>query len=236
MSGPGIDVVWTVAAEAEVPPGDDWLGPRERALLARLQAPVRRASWRLGRYAAKRLLGDVEVLPEDAGARGGPPVAWRGPERLPVSLSLSHRDGVAMCAALAGAGALGCDLERVERRGAAFLDDFLTAAERAAVAASDPAALANLIWSAKESALKALRCGLGRDTWELEVTVGAAGAPWGELVVADLPNRRTLSGLWCRLDDFVLTLVSDSPLSPRRRDPPSEPRSPPCTFPRAEPR
>jgi len=217
VSVAAIEVAWVTAALAEVPAGDDWLGPRERAVLAELRFGPRRESWRLGRYAAKRLLGDAEILP----TADGPPCAWRGGARLPVSLSISHRDGLGLCAAAGGDVALGCDLERIEPRGAAFLADFLTEAENVAVAqASDPAMLANLVWSAKESALKALHTGLRRDTRELEVSVGRVGMPWGELVVKDLPNDRSLCGVWRCSDGFVVTLVTwPAPPLPVSRQP-----------------
>lgn len=197
----GADIRCAIVSADELPPDDDWLGPRERAVLAGLRFSARRESWRLGRHAARRLLGaDVEVLPSPA----GPPCVWRGAMQLPVSLSISHRDEVALCAVADGTVALGCDVERVEPRSVAFLEDFLTPLERAAVTeASDPEAQANLIWSAKESALKALHTGLRRDTWELEVTVGAAG----ELVVDDLPNQRRMRGAWWRDGGRVFTVV-----------------------------
>ena len=44
---------------ADVPDGDDWLGPDERAVLAGLRFSRRRADWRLGRFAAKRLLREL---------------------------------------------------------------------------------------------------------------------------------------------------------------------------------
>jgi 4'-phosphopantetheinyl transferase EntD len=100
-----VGVEWVTVNAAEVPEDDGWLGPRERALLAAL-AGERRAEWRLGRWAAKRLLGDgVEVLP----AADGAPEAWRGDERLALSISIGHRKGRALAAA--GEGAVGCDLE-----------------------------------------------------------------------------------------------------------------------------
>jgi 4'-phosphopantetheinyl transferase len=200
-----VEVRWATVTLAEVPPGDDWLGARERVVLAGLRSGPRRDSWRLGRLAAKRLLGAVEILP----SREGPPRAFLGAAPVPVSLSISHRDGVGLCAAADGELALGCDLERVEARSAAFLVDFLTPAERAAVAtARDPALQANLVWSAKESALKALHTGLARDTFELEVSLKPGAAPWGELVIEDASSGHSLAGVWRRLDDFVLTLVS----------------------------
>lgn len=209
--------------QEEVPDGDEWLGPRERALLTPMRVGPRRDSFRLGRYAAKRLLGEVEVLPD--GDRV--PWAYRGEAALPVTLSLSHRAGVAVCAAVAGAAALGCDVERVEPRSPAFIRDFLTPAERAAcIAASDSAACANLIWSAKESALKALRVGLSRDTWELEVTLHAgarwcgtrvrlrrvpqqsASDRWHDLSVMDLRDGHALPGAFLRCGEYVITLVA----------------------------
>lgn len=95
---------WTTRTLETVPPADDWLGTRERALLAGLpDIPKRRAEWRLGRWTAKALLGpDVEVL----AAADGAPVTGSGD-----ALSLSHRHGRAL-AVVAGSGiALGCDLE-----------------------------------------------------------------------------------------------------------------------------
>jgi 4'-phosphopantetheinyl transferase len=203
VSGGTIEVGWATAALADVPPDDGWLGPRELGVLERLRFPRRRETWRLGRFAVKRLLGDVEVLPSPE----GPPRAFRGDSPLPLSLSLSHRDGVAVCVAAPGDVALGCDVERIEPRSAAFLADFLTESERAAAAVS-PELLANLMWSAKESALKALRVGLARDTRELEVSIGEADAPWRELVVDDRAGGRSLPGVWRRAGDHVLTIVS----------------------------
>ena len=72
---------------------------------------------------------------------------------------------------------VGCDLELVEPRSALFVRDYFTAAERERVAAA-PARehdeLANLIWCAKESALKVLRTGLRRDTRSVEVELGTS--------------------------------------------------------------
>ncbi len=221
MSCAAVDIGWVTADLAEVPDHDDWLGPRERAVLAGLRFAPRRASWRLGRYAAKRLLGDVEILASPE----GPPRAWRGDAPVRVSLSISHRAGIGLCAAADGDVALGCDVELIEPRSAAFLADYLTAPERAAVsAASAPDVMANLIWSAKESALKALHTGLRRDARDLEVLVADWVAPWGELVVTDLPSARALRGACRRLGAFVVTMATwPARLVPRDRWLPSPP-------------
>jgi 4'-phosphopantetheinyl transferase len=192
------DLDWAIARAAEVPPDDDWLGPRERAVLAGLRLAARRESWRLGRFAARKLLGEVEVLPDPDGA---PRAFRRGGAALPGCLSLSHRDGVGLAAW--SAAAIGCDVERIEPRSPAFVADYLTPAEQAFVAAAaEPALAPNLLWSAKESALKALRVGLTRDTRELEVSVDGEA-----LAVRDLARGVVLAGSWRREGEHVLTFV-----------------------------
>lgn len=95
-------VRWVTITAEEVPEGEDWLGPRERRLLAALDGERRRADWRLGRWAAKQLLGaDVEVLP----AADGAPEA----HGVKTHVSIAHRRGRAI-AAIADEP-VGCDLE-----------------------------------------------------------------------------------------------------------------------------
>ena len=52
-------VLWLAVRAAAVPEGDAWLGEAERAVQSKLRFAPRRASWRLGRWAAKRALGQV---------------------------------------------------------------------------------------------------------------------------------------------------------------------------------
>jgi 4'-phosphopantetheinyl transferase len=62
---------------------------------------------------------------------------------------------------------LGCDLELIEPRSDGFVADYFTTEEQALVArafAADRPRLCALLWSGKESALKALRMGLRMDT------------------------------------------------------------------------
>ena len=108
-------------------------------------------------------------------------------------MSLSDRAGWAVCLVGEALGRVGCDLEIVEPRSAGFVADFLTAAEQEYVAAQPAAerdAAANLIWSAKESALKVLQTGLRRDTRSVEVRVGTG--PGGHDRVG--PARGTRGG------------------------------------------
>ncbi|HEX2087258.1 MAG TPA: hypothetical protein VHF89_16365 [Solirubrobacteraceae bacterium] len=142
---------WATASLHDVPAGDGWLGPRERAVLAALDGERRRADWRLGRWAAKRLLRDpgVEILP----AADGAPEAWRGDDRLPLAVSIAHRRGRALAAS--AERAVGCDLEplREDRDVVPFV--------------------------AFEAAAKALRRGLlGGARPAVEVGAGSFGVRW----------------------------------------------------------
>ncbi len=70
---------------------------------------------------------------------------------------------------------LGCDLELVEPRSDAFLADYFTADEQALVAlapAVERDKVVNLLWSAKESALKALGVGTAPGFPQRECSLG----------------------------------------------------------------
>lgn len=200
----------------QVPGHDAWLGPAEREVCSRLRFAKRRGDWRLGRWTAKRAvrawlvrhragtvhLHRIQVL----AAADGAPEAFLDGAPLDLALSLSHSASLAMAAVAPRRTPCGCDVELVEPRSAAFVDDFFTAAEadrvrRGPAQARDVAV--TLVWSAKESALKALREGLRLDTRGVEVT-------WwndGRLLVRHAPGGTLLRGLWWREGDHVATLV-----------------------------
>jgi 4'-phosphopantetheinyl transferase len=218
-----IPVRWLLVRSEEVPADDDWLAPAELERLGRMPAAPRRADFRLGRWAAKRALaswlglddGGAETLRRLAilPAASGAPEALLDGSPAPVALSFSHRAGRAACALAPTGTALGCDLEWVEPRTAAFVADYFTAAERALIEATpetDRPLLANLIWSAKESALKALRTGLRLDTREVEVELGRedpAGG-WSPLLVRRTATREPFHGWWRREEDHLVTLAA----------------------------
>jgi 4'-phosphopantetheinyl transferase EntD len=209
-------VRWLLAGESEIPPDDDWLTPTERGHLAAFRFPPRRASWRLGRWAAKKAISACLGAPleslEILAALDGAPEAFVNGEPAPAVLSLTHRDALAACAVAPSGTALGCDLERVEPRSEAFVRDYFTAAEKAwTESAPDPAFGANLIWSAKESALKALREGLRLDTWSVEVRFPEEEPVegWSPLEVHYAATGRTFHGWWRREGDCVLTLAAE---------------------------
>ncbi|NNK63059.1 MAG: 4'-phosphopantetheinyl transferase superfamily protein [Gemmatimonadetes bacterium] len=217
-----------VVHERDVPAADAWLDPVERKTLAGLHVPKRRADWLRGRWAAKRAVAHWARLgesPSDLARVGIRPAPDGAPEAFvddrpgPV-LSISH-SGPWAAAAVAPRGPLGCDLEEVRPLDDATVDLFFTEAERAemrreaAGSARDQRTI--LLWSAKESALKALRAGLRRDTREVEASTGReAEAGWGSLRVRDDADGRVFEGWWRNLDGLVLTVVEGC--APSRRE------------------
>lgn len=217
----------------QVPEGDAWLTPAEQAVLQRPMVPKRRQDWRLGRWVAKRAVGDalgqrgagfardLSVLAADD---GGPELRLPGGDRFPLAVSISHSAGLGFAAVAAGGAPLGCDVERVENRTERFVADYFTAYERALVAAlgrqgpHTRAWVTTLIWSAKESALKALRQGLRADTRSVEVHLeGLEGATgelpegWGVLHVTTRSGER-LAGHWRLAAGSVWTVVASRPI------------------------
>ncbi len=212
---------WLTCSLAEVPSGEAWLGPRERATLARLRIAKRRADWRLGRHTAKSAvgallgvdLGRIEIVP----APGGAPAAYLDGVRADVELSLSHRAGRGLAVTASRGAALGCDLELIEVRSDAFVEEWLAPAERELVRrapATERAWLTNLLWSAKEAAAKARGEGLRLDVRHAEVAIGAsaADADWRPLHVdwGGRPPERDM-GWFRREPEWVMTVVGGDP-------------------------
>jgi 4'-phosphopantetheinyl transferase len=76
------------------------------------------------------------------------------------------------------------------------------------------------MWSAKESALKALRSGLRADTRSVVVEVpgsiesGRAGKGWQPLSVTESATRQQFTGWWRSVGRLVLTAVADKRFGP----------------------
>jgi 4'-phosphopantetheinyl transferase len=219
MTAPG----WLTSWAAEVPPGDAWLSPRERDVLAGLRLAKRRDDWRLGRWAAKAAVAAwlgvgaerVEVL----AAADGAPASWLDGAPAPVSLSLSHRAGRALAAVTDLPAAIGCDLEIVEHRSGPFVREWLTAGEQAVLEPLDGAArdvAANLMWAGKEAAAKVRREGLRLDVRRADVELGAPGSGWRPLTVRWGESQAT-AGWWCAAGGWVMTIAgSPAPELPSR--------------------
>jgi 4'-phosphopantetheinyl transferase len=215
------DACWLLQRQSDVPEDDAWLACSEQSVLGAFRFAPRRAAWRLGRWTAKRLvsmaffpgvpLANLEIL---AAADGAPELRVHG-EASPVTLSISHREHISLCAAASGGVALGCDTERIEPRSDAFIADYFTPAERRFVGNTPPTLrplAANLIWAAKECALKALRTGLRADTRSVEVTVQALApsGDWQPLQIRGSAPDVELTGCWREHEGFVLCMAGPS--------------------------
>ncbi len=214
---------WLEQTAADVPASDDWLGGREAALLSRMRFPKRRTDWRLGRWTAKLAvaaylnlpadqqdLAAIEILPAASGA----PEVFVSGQATAVAISISHRDGVAVCSVASPGVALGCDIEVAEPRGDAFTTDYFTAAEQLLISqttvALRPAVLA-LLWSAKESVLKALTLGLREDPRCVAISVRGAVTQDGDAGWRPLEASyagETFQGWWRRTGTVISTLVA----------------------------
>jgi 4'-phosphopantetheinyl transferase len=214
---------WLTSSLADVPAGDAWLSPRERAVCAGLRIEKRRADWRLGRWTAKlavaaRLGVDPERV-EILAAADGAPEAWLDGERSSLSVSISHRDGQALVAVADAPAVVGCDLERLEPRSDAFVREWLTEAEQTRIeplAAPARHRAANLLWTAKEAAAKVRREGLRLDVRKADVELGESGSGWHPLCVHWAEGVRTV-GWWRDAAGFVMTIAgTPAPARPRR--------------------
>jgi len=219
-------VRWLACGEGEPDPSSMWLAARDRRRLKAMRYAKRFDEARLSRWAAHRAvalsvgLGDTVEglgLVEISNAADGSPRA-RAPGAGALSISSTDRAGWAVTAVLRGEAPIGCDLELVEPRSAAFVRDYFTERERRLVSAAPlPSNVtANLIWSAKESALKVLRTGLRKDTRSVEIGLELGGDDgWRPLTVTH-SRSETMTGWWRRYGAFLLTFASASAHPPPR--------------------
>jgi 4'-phosphopantetheinyl transferase len=235
---------WLARGEHELPADDDWLAPAEAARLARYRFTKRRTEYRLRRWTGKHAVAAAAGLDsgpdrlraiEVLNRPGGAPYVQVDGRPLGVDVSLTDRAGWAVCLVGArtgtgigeGVGSVGVDLELMEPRSDGFVTDFLTAGEAALVRSlpveQDRQLTANLMWSAKESALKVLRTGLRADTRSVEVHPDRIGP--GRVVAPSRPDGwcalavrsdagQEFPGWWRRDGVFVLTVVYDRPADP----------------------
>lgn len=215
--------------ESAVPASDEWLSPWEQARARRMRYAKRLHDFLLARWTAKcavaRRLGLSDhpaalAAVDIRNAADGAPHVVVGDAAAPLEIAMTDRAGWAVCALHALGVRIGCDLEIVEPRSEAFVADYLTAREQALVHTADPAErdrLANLIWSAKESALKVLRTGLRRDTRSVEVTpdVGTVADGWTALRVA-AEEGGSFPGWWRQFGVFLLTVAAEAAVPPPR--------------------
>jgi 4'-phosphopantetheinyl transferase len=152
---------------------------------------------------------------DGAGAGGRSRGAFNRAEALgrsdALSLSISHSGDHAFCAlSLMECARVGADIELISEKTPEFVEQYFTPAECAAVAAAPEGRqvmAATLIWSAKESALKALHLGLRVDTRLVECPIALLGddesgmAPlgyqWSRFQIRLDPTLWEMAGLTC---------------------------------------
>jgi 4'-phosphopantetheinyl transferase len=217
----------------EVPSGIAWLTLAEQRVEAGLALAKRRDDWRLGRWLAKRAVvailagrtdgiqpSDVEVAARSDGAPEARVPTADG-EAIPLSISISHSEGVGLAVAAIGEVAVGCDVERITPHSKRFVEDYFTTEEREALDLTPPprrSTTVTLIWSAKEAALKVLKQGLRADTRSVVVEVPGPLQPHGQragrwsTIQVRIPGDGRLEGYWLADDDFVWTIVGNQPL------------------------
>jgi 4'-phosphopantetheinyl transferase len=165
-------------------------------------------------------LDSITVENEPAGA---PYLLIQAGQRWPGSISLSHRDDLAVCALSPEPGrSIGIDLEKVEPRSEEFILDYFTPAEIERIATCLPEQHERwvaLTWSIKEALLKLAGIGLRLDTRKIELVSAdgsaAADRSWLGAVVSapELPWTGEVSTCWQPYGrGYVLTLAVSGPL------------------------
>lgn len=225
-----MNVYWLEQSTADVPKDNDWLSENETASLRRMSFSKRSDEWRLGRWTAKRALSaflnmsadpltfcKMDIRPAPSGA----PEIFFDTQPVAATVSLSHRGGLAACALTISGAEMGCDVEVAEPRSEAFVADYFTAEEQALIArvsATDRDRLLALIWSAKESALKALREGLRLDTRRVVVSLFEASCDakiWSRMLVRytgeHRSDARVFHGWWRLAGNVLRTMVAAPP-------------------------
>lgn len=225
-----MQVFWLEQRQTDVPPQNDWLTASERFRLDAMRLPKRHFDWRLGRWTAKLAVAEFFSWRADfsslakieiRSAASGAPVVFVGNEPARLEISISHRADSAMCALGEAGVPLGCDLERVEPHSDAFVSDYFTAGEQSLLAALPPdqrTCFIALVWSAKESTLKALQEGLRLDTRSVSVLdvdpghdfgSGQSSGCWHPFQTV-YSNSKRFCAWWQRSGELVSTIVTSA--------------------------
>jgi 4'-phosphopantetheinyl transferase len=219
-----------------VPDDQHWLTGQEIQVLSELKTPKRRQDWLLGRWTAKstlNLLAHPHSCPltdwQIIAAGDGAPGAWLNGHPVDIALSLSHSGGMSICAVAGGSQRMGCDIEKIDARSRSFEETFFTPGELELLErypADERACLVTLVWSAKESVLKALRTGLRSDTRRIRIVSIETGDTccWRPFKAQDSGNGDTFHGWWQVKDTMLYTVASDV-----RTGEPVHHKNPSCT-------
>jgi 4'-phosphopantetheinyl transferase len=221
------NIYWMLVDASQNPPEPGQvLSTSELAKFASFRFPKRRDEWLLGRWAAKSLasslpeyhpfpLDQIEIINSPEGA---PYIQVLNESATHCSLSLSHSGKMALCAlSMVHALHVGVDLEKIETRTETFVLDYFTPAECRLVETfhdETRAEAVTLIWSAKESMLKALGVGLRQDTRSVEVRAlrgipYETGVDWNKIEIGEPGTEGHAWSAWWQLrGEYILTLAA----------------------------
>ena len=217
------NILWCSQKISDLPNGSDWLSNRELNRLKNMRSTRRRADWRLGRWTAKQALlpylnkshnikdlREIEILAAEDSA----PEVFIDNKPAPVAISLSHSGEIGFCAINTNNTPVGCDLEFVDSHSDSFISDYFTVQEQELmnqVPKGERPFYTTLIWSAKESALKALRKGLSLDTRSVQVdlTQEPGTEIWHPMSVEYTESSQVFHGWWREFGDSIYTIVTD---------------------------
>ena len=219
-------ILWHSCGIDDVGVDSSWMDEAEAQRFGRMRFEKRRSEARLGRWTAKQAVSIARGRPTEPhalatvvvrNAPDGAPELFVDGVHQPTVIAMTDRADWAVTALRDGPERIGCDLELVEPRSAAFVADYMTDKERSQIESGSRELLANLMWSAKESSLKVLRTGLRRDTRTVEVHIEdttVAEATWSPFSVSVDGGRTRHHGWWIRFGVFVLTVAAEVPVDP----------------------
>ncbi len=181
---------WTIASSSPDSSPPDELTPAERREYDEQSHDDRRRDWLAGRQAAKEAVAAHCGVPPTrvrlVRREGAAPSALlrsedATPRAMPISISISHCDGLGLAAVADHPARVGVDLERAGQIEHEHLRYFLSPGERTVAERAG----ATFVWTLKEAAWKAL---------QLDDTT-----PFSALRLA-IDRTSTLRGVWLRGD------------------------------------
>lgn len=208
--------------QEDVPVHFEWLHPLEIAYLETLRFDKRRLDWLLGRWTSKVLL--QQVLCPDAPlseieirkGQNREPLVYLKEELAGCRLSISHSHGKAFCVLSRDNNPVGCDLEKVESRSELFIRDYFTEREHrlftekySQVFGRD--AFYTLLWSAKESVMKACLSGLSipAKNIDLQEIKGFNADSWSEISLENRVSKALYHGFFKLGDGFAWAVLAE---------------------------
>lgn len=218
-----VKIFWLKQSLQDIPDNREWLHNSEKKVLSGFKFSKKRNDWLLGRWTAKNAVkhflgathpGLSHTSVEIIAAEDGAPEVYHKGNHLPAYISLSHSNGTGICAVSSPDVKIGCDLEKIEPRSQFLVNDHFTKHEQKLISTNDrdlKALWTNLVWSAKESALKTLREGLRIDTLRIEVDFNRQfdRDNWNKLKATFLDGQMEFKGSWQYTSEFVLTILSN---------------------------